>query len=125
MKIYLAGSTKEIDRVKALGRDLAPEGHEVLHAWTNMPQDGTAPPERMIWQMCFRQIREASALVAVVPFYEEHQLNGGVCEVGYALGRGLPVILYDFQGHQSGNWKHAPGVTIVTNTFDLIDELKF
>lgn len=125
MKIYLAGSTKEIERSKLIGYELAAEGHSVLNAWVNLPQDGTAGSETRIWHTCFRQIRESDALVAVVPNIPSRRLNGAVCEVGYALGRGLPVFLYDVHGVQSGTWLYAPGITIAASWEHLLQELQF
>lgn len=125
MKIYLAGSTKEIPRCDDLAFDLAVEGHNILAAWLRLPQDGTAGSEDLIWKTCMRQIREADCLVAVTPREPNHKLNGGVFEIGYAIGRGLPVILYDAEDHQSGTWKFAPGVTRVHSKTSLFLELKF
>lgn len=100
MKIYVAGTMHD-DQISSeeIVKALTDAGHHVTSRWL---RPGNWLPEARQQGLKARQeiamknyadIDDADAVVAVIPKAQAHHLRGMHTELGYALGRGMPVIV--------------------------------
>lgn len=99
MKVYLAGPSGEIDRVRAVAAHLEEAGHTIVDKWWSrivlgVPDDkldGTTL--RASTEQCLAGIRQADALVALPGLLTLRLSTGVAVEVGYALAHKRHVVL--------------------------------
>jgi nucleoside 2-deoxyribosyltransferase len=96
-KVYVAASSKQMDRASQAMAQLRAAGHEVVHDWPAIieargvanPLDATQD-ERWDWAIDDLQgVKRADVLWLLVPNEEG---AGAFVELGYALALGKPVI---------------------------------
>lgn len=98
MRLYVAGSPSD-PRIfsGAVFRLLAAAGHQVVShwhlpgAWSAEERRSSLPARASIARANYRDL-DASDAVYALPYKSEHR-RGLHAEVGYALGRGKPVIV--------------------------------
>lgn len=96
MKIYVIGSTHEIERTRAIMAALREAGHEITHDWTvNVERLGATPQDEDQALADARAdaagIRAAEHVVFLVS--PDRPQRGGHVEMGIALGAKIPVTL--------------------------------
>lgn len=97
MRVYVAGSSRQLGRVRAAMERLKAAGHTVVHDWpTIIEAQGEANPadatqdERWDWAIDdLAGVKAADCLWFLVPAEEG---AGAFVELGYALAIGKPVI---------------------------------
>lgn len=97
MRVYVAASSKQLDRARAAMAQLRAAGHTVTHDWpTIIEARGTANPldatddERWDWAIDdLEGVKAADVLWFLVPAEEG---AGAFVELGYALAIKKPVI---------------------------------
>jgi len=92
LKVYLAGTRHDpnLQAVKAL---LLEAGCELTSRWHELPPgdvDGTPEARQRTAAMNYDDLQKAD--LVVVSVYKEHHLRGAHVEVGFAIGRGIPVL---------------------------------
>jgi hypothetical protein len=105
MRVYLASSFKLAADVERLYRRLLAAGHEVPDVWwrVDTKTDTWAvhlpdrewmahPVPRAIAQRHWQSIADSDALVLVGAPEYSHRFTGANVEVGFAIGRGVPVL---------------------------------
>jgi hypothetical protein len=121
VKVYVAGSSKQLDRVKHWMDKLQAAGHTVTHDWPSLIEAvGSANPPDATRDECWdwaiddlKGVRDAEVLWFLVP---ETEGAGAWVELGYALARQIPVVC-------SGVWSRSI-FTSMTTCYDR-DDLAF
>lgn len=98
LKVYVAGSSGEIDRAKAATAALRAAGVVVVSTWPEVVEAvGDANPptasreERLGWALeDLRQVELADVVLLLCPW--ESAGRGAYLEAGYALGLDIPVV---------------------------------
>ena len=125
MKIYVAGRTQEIERVRAVQKICIDAGHEITFDWTGPEGD-----IRTDWSMEAERARELSrrerravfvADVLVLCGPEPHGGLGCFIETGMAIGMRKPVIVIE-PVRESVFW-YLPGVKRIFGYSNLIEPL--
>jgi hypothetical protein len=92
MRIYVAAKWEERARARAFMTRIEEEGHTVTHDWTK-EDEAKADAAGLYYRECAAaDVRGAAAADAVVLLFHPG-LQGGLVELGIALGVGLPVVL--------------------------------
>lgn len=132
MKIYVAGKTQDVEKVRTIMRIVKRLGHEITHDWTVkldqvMLQRGRRDlaPETMEQQeremaIADREgVRDADVLLVVS---SEHALVGTLIEAGMALGLGKQVILVKapMESFPASVFWHLPETLLATTNEDSI-----
>jgi hypothetical protein len=98
MKVYVAGSSREVARVRAMHRRLQNAGHTITHDWTKAVEAlGGAPElpdgcEETHWREDLAGVGSADAVVVLSPL-GGLTTEGTWVELGAAWGLGRPVVL--------------------------------
>lgn len=97
MKVYIACSLARRDLACEIRDALRGEGHHVTSTWHDDPGSTiegeltmTDGAQAKIRRRCFREIEVSSALVLIACPGDRH---GAHVEAGYAMGKGLPIIV--------------------------------
>lgn len=98
-KVYVAGSSAELDRAERAIADLEARGVAVTSTWprsvTNVGESNPAHAsrsDRARWAItCLHEVREADLVWMLVPS-RAHPTRGAWLEAGYALARGKVVV---------------------------------
>lgn len=121
MKVYVAGSSKELGRVKAAIQLLRDYGHEVTHDWPALvEQVGSANPDvdddtRARWAWAdLRGVADAKALWLLVPAVDG---GGAYFESGYLLGMQMNEGFGDRLMVASGACHKSIFTSLFNNTF--------
>lgn len=88
MKIYIAARFTSKEIAKIVREALTALGHEVTSTWL----DGDEPTTRETAEKDFRDIDRADALLFLSMNVDG--AKGAYVEVGYALAKGKPVLVY-------------------------------
>lgn len=97
MRIYVAGSSKELERVKACSAELEIAGHEVVSTWwRDVEVEGCGNPTLLEKRIHFAQkdlseIDRCGVLWLLVPV-EGVSSHGAFLEYGYALAKSKILI---------------------------------
>lgn len=121
-KVYVAGTRHEPNTLAVVAA-LRGQGVAVTSTWHDQPLGDTEPtPEarRACAMTNYKALDEATVVVAVP--CETHHLRGAHTEVGYALGKGIPVMVLGASGDFNTMTEH-PNVTYCTlgNLKDTLD----
>lgn len=96
LKVYIAGSFTEKDKMKTLIQQFQDRGYNITHDWTKSEVDTVSTRSREDNQLCAERdingVKEADALVAIID-NPKYSYRGVSCELGCALGLGIPVFL--------------------------------
>ena len=124
MKIFIAGSSKEIQIVSGFMQKIRDLGHEITYDWTNTVRlnggaekanDCSADVLRSL-ELCFDNLHKgvigADLFWMIVP---DSETIGGWVEYGYTSQTDIPIII-------SGNWKRTIYNTLAEKRFDTHDE---
>lgn len=98
MRVYVAGSSAQLERVRDAMDALIERGHTVTHDWAHLVEEvGEANPldatdhERITWARDdLRGVNSADVLWLLMPTTEGF---GAAVELGYALAHNIPVIV--------------------------------
>lgn len=100
MKVYIAGSTNDIERVDYWSRRLVEAGHAVVSTWTDTvkkvgagnPRDASVG-QRMEWSYAdFAEVELADVLWLLVPPPKLVAVHGSSIELGYAKRAGKRLV---------------------------------
>lgn len=99
MRVYVAGSSAEIDRAEQVMQAIERAGHVVVSTWTEdiasvgeaNPRDASAEERRGWARGCLRQVGGSDALVFLVP-REPATTRGGWAEMAYAFRSQIPIL---------------------------------
>ncbi len=97
-RVYVAGSSAQLERVKSAMAALREIGHTVTHAWPELveevgeanPLDATDAARRMWAADDLRGVYDADVLWLLMP---SEGGFGAAVELGYALAHGIPVVV--------------------------------
>ena len=106
MKIYVASSWKDRHRIKETWiNQLREFGHTITHDWTEMEDErlstiGNPLRDKTYHAKCAHAdvngVKDADVLIAIMDSnVKYYSYRGTWCEIGVALGCGIPVILYN------------------------------
>ena len=96
MKIYVAGSSRELDRAEKMIASAVARGHTITFDWTIDMRAGPSDADldaheaRRYANMDLDAIEIADGLIFLSP---TTQTKGAWVELGYAYGRGKPVVV--------------------------------
>lgn len=120
MRVYVAGSSDQLDRVEAAMDALAEKGHVVVHDWcAAVRQVGEAnPPDASLYAR-LRWARDDlagvdSAQVLWVLMPSKEGFGAGV-ELGYAIAKGIPIVV-------SGTHSRSIFTAFAVDCFDRDDQ---
>lgn len=101
MKVYLAGPSAEIDRVRAVASELEEAGHEIVDKWWSRVEAAGRPDDKLddatlhaSTTRCREAVARAEALVAIPGVLSLRLSTGAAVEVGMALVREVTVFLF-------------------------------
>lgn len=132
MKIYVAGKTQDVEKVRTIMRIVKRLGHEITHDWTvkldqamldrqrvEMTETGRELQEREMAIADREGVRDADVLLIVS---SEHALVGALIEAGMALGLGKQVIMVKapMESFPSSVFWHLPEILLATTNEDSI-----
>lgn len=114
-KVYVAGTRHEPNTL-ALVTALREANITVTSQWHDQPPGDTAgtPEARRATAMANYAAIDRATLVVAVPC-PSHHLRGAHTEVGYAVGKDMPVVVVGASGDLNTMTEH-PNVTYCTNT---------
>lgn len=95
MIVYVAGSSKQLDRVRNAMEALRELGHTVAHDWVSIVEAvGSAHPDDDSGRARFAKADLAAVAQADMLWllYQDESV-GAFWEAGYAQGRGIPVVV--------------------------------
>lgn len=103
MKFYLASSFKRKQQLETIKNELESLGHVIPDVWWNIDSKDdemtnrdwhSLPTIKAIAIRHWKSIAECDALILISSEFEYTPFNGANIEVGYAIGKGLPVFTY-------------------------------
>ncbi len=102
MRVYIACNLGRRDLACEIRDALHGEGYHVTSTWHDDPGASIAGESRLpagaaalIRKRCFREVASSDVLVLVACPGERH---GAHVEAGFAIGRGIPIIVYPAGG---------------------------
>lgn len=115
-RLYIASRTRHGARWVAL-RDL---GVPFSSTWINEYVPGGSPSIADLWTRC---VSEAASATKLYAYIESDSLEGGLVEIGAALGAGVPVVVVcTFAVWETlGSWKRHPLVQHDDSGIDLLE----
>lgn len=89
MRIYVAAKFEEAERARAFMDRVEPGIGRITHDWTN---EDPATPEALLAGCASKDVQGAATADAVVLLWHP-ALQGGLVEIGVALGLGITVVI--------------------------------
>ena len=99
MRIYVAGKYEDRLIIRSIHKTLIKMGHEITVDWTNhdiYPNDAAALKQSQFAQDDVIGVLDADLFIGLM--LEEHYYKGLWCEMGIALGKGIPIYIIGNKG---------------------------
>lgn len=136
MKIYLASSFDQKDKVERISKILEDLGHEIVVKWwyidfkekVNINDDDEwydHPDIKMVKERNYKALLESDACILVCPDDKPKAFNGANLEIGFALGKGIPCFSIGKQARSGmyGDVKRSSNINeLIKNLQSLTDE---
>ena len=106
--VYVAGATKDVERVRTVQNHVRTAGHTITFDWTAGIESQTAPEATMFdevaralaWR-CLDGVRDAAVVVFCAPKYQTLGQRGAWVELGYAVALKRGIVVLGEAGRQS------------------------
>lgn len=120
MRLYLAAKFSKRAIVLVIAKSLTRSGHQVQARWLTNHVDDGSPEIQSQWAMEDLEDLEAADRVIVfqLPLRDPEPSVGRHIELGYALGRGKPVVLV---GDRNCVFHHLPIITHFSTITTFLD----
>lgn len=122
MRIYVAGPLAAFQQGRALSKALETRGYRVVSSWHDVVEEGmidpTCPDARQLaCNACLEEVDLADVVVAMVAMPNP---RGTYVEIGYAIGKGKPVI-WATDKHRTGCsvFDMAPGCMVTESDGEI------